>query len=218
MFELFDPAYDVRITAGKLPHWYQPGVTYFVTFRTEDSLPRQVAETWHRRRDDWLRRRRINPISKTWRESLHRLPLDKQRQYHKLFSEEYLTLLDKGWGKCVLKQSELAAKVVSSLNHFDGERYHLGDCVVIPNHVHLLVGLVGDTEIERQCHSWKKFSAGEINRALGRDGRFWQEESFDHLVRSPESFERFQRYIADNGPGAGLAPNEYVYQRSKHAT
>jgi type I restriction enzyme R subunit len=217
MFELFDPADDLRITEGNLPHWFQPGVTYFVTFRTEDSLPREVAEFWHRRRDDWLRRREINPIAQNWREALHQLPLDQQREYHKLFSVEYLHLLDKGWGECVLKRSELAAKVAASLNHFDGERYNLGDCVVMPNHVHLLVGLLGDTDIEGQCRSWKKFSAGEINRALGRSGRFWQEESFDHLVRSPESFERFQRYIAENGPRAGLTPGEYLFQPSRHS-
>ncbi len=43
-FELFDPQGDLQITAGHLPHWYQPGVTYFITFRTDDSLPIEVAE------------------------------------------------------------------------------------------------------------------------------------------------------------------------------
>jgi hypothetical protein len=33
IFELFDPVMDLRITEGKLPHWYQPGVTYFDHFR-----------------------------------------------------------------------------------------------------------------------------------------------------------------------------------------
>ncbi|MBI2479412.1 MAG: hypothetical protein HYV60_12510 [Planctomycetia bacterium] len=30
-FELFDPDGELRITVGKLPHWYQPGATYFMT-------------------------------------------------------------------------------------------------------------------------------------------------------------------------------------------
>src|SRR5262245_41506849 len=75
-FELFDPTGDLRITVGNLPHWFQPGATYFVTFRTEDSLPADVAESWHCRRDDWLRRQKISPISRTWRQALQQLPIE----------------------------------------------------------------------------------------------------------------------------------------------
>lgn len=86
----------------------------------------------------------------------------------------------------------------------------------MPNHVHLLVGLLGKTEVEDQCYSWKKFTATKINNALKRSGEFWQPESFDHLVRSPEYFEHFQRYIADNGPLAGLTKGQYRnWQRPK---
>ncbi len=144
------------------------------------------------------------------------LPDSEQYQFHKQFSERYLAHLDKGYGECVLKRQELAHVVASSLQHFDGDRYRLGDFVVMPNHVHLLVCLLEDTDIEKQCYSWKKYSALEINRALERKGRFWQEESFDHLVRTPEHFENFRRYIADNGPNAGLMAEEFLYVPSKH--
>src|SRR5262249_10657565 len=103
-----------------------------------------------------------------------------------------------------------------SLFHFDGERYWLADFIVMPNHVHLLVCLLGDTEIDRQCYSWKKYTAGAINAALGRRGRFWQEESFDHLVRGADEFDRFRFYIAENGSRAGLRESEYLYCPSKH--
>jgi type I restriction enzyme R subunit len=216
MFELFDPQGDVRITAGNLPHWFQPGATYFVTFRTEDSLPKEVADSWRRGRDDWLRIRGINASLPSWQAEFRALSVDSQRQYHKLFSEEYLSLLDKGSGACLLRRRELAQIVAESLRHFDGDRYLLGDFVVMPNHVHLLVGLVGETDIEKQCYSWKKYSAREINRVLGREGRFWQEESFDHLVRTPEAFERFRLYIEANGKTAGLAHTEYLFCQSRH--
>jgi putative transposase len=111
----------------------------------------------------------------------------------------------------VLREPSLAAIVADSLQHFDGERYHLGDFVVMPNHVHLLVCLLGTTEIEAQSTSWKKYSAGEINDRLSRRGRFWQEESFDHLVRSAEQFEHLKRYIATNPERARLTPGEYLH-------
>src|SRR5262249_39087232 len=45
IFELFDPRSEFVVREGaNLPHWYQPGVTYFVTFRTEDSIPADVAD------------------------------------------------------------------------------------------------------------------------------------------------------------------------------
>jgi putative transposase len=214
MFELFDPNEDVRITEGSLPHWYQPGVTYFVTWRTADSLPTEVAETWHRRREDWLRRHAINPLSRAWKAALHRLSIDQQREYHREFSEAYLALLDKGHGECVLQRRELAQLVSDCLLHFDKGRYTLAAFVVMPNHAHILVCLLGSTDIEKQTTSWKKFSASQINRVLGRLGRFWQEESFDHLVRSPASFERFRQYIADNGRAAGLRDDEWLHWQS----
>ncbi len=208
-FNLFDPAGDLRIDVGNLPHWYQPGATYFITFRTGDSMPKEVADLWYRRRDDWLRHHRIVPGATNWQAALRRLPEPVQQEFHSTFSREYQECLDKGHGACVLCRPNLADIVVDSLHHFDGERYHLGDFVVMPNHVHLLVGLLGKTEVEKQCYSWKKFTATKINNALNQSGEFWQPESFDHLVRSAEHFERFQRYIADNGPLAGLVKGEY---------
>lgn len=210
-FELFDPDGELRITVGNLPHWYQPGATYFITFRTADSFPQEVADVWYRRRNDWLLQHGINQKATDWRTALRRLPDRLQHEFHATFTGEFMGHLDKGYGACLLRRRELAQIVANSLRHFDGERYLLGDFVVMPNHVHLLVGLLGATDVEALCYSWKKFTATLINLELKRTGEFWQAESFDHLVRSAEQFERFQRYIAENGPVAGLRDGEYLY-------
>jgi putative transposase len=212
-FEFFDPARVTRITAGTLPHWYQPGVTYFVTFRTDDSMPIAVADLWRRRRDDWLRRHAINPRASRWQAQLRNLPETQQDEFQNTFAREYLDYLDRGQGACVLKKPEMAKIVVDALRHFDGSRYLLGDLVIMPNHVHLLACLLGETDLEAQCYSWKKFTATRINRALAGRGRFWHEESFDHLVRSTEQFEHLRRYIADNPRKAALRENEYLHWR-----
>ncbi len=213
-FELFDPDGDVRIARGRLPHWYQPGVTYFITFRTCDSIPRAVAEQWGQRRDDWLRCHNIDPAQADWAQCLRRLPETQRRAFHRQFSQEFLEYLDRGHGECLLRRPELAEEVARSLRYADGQRYRMGDFVVMPNHVHLLVCLLGDTELEAQCYSWKKFTATRINRLLGRSGHFWQKESFDHLVRGPEEFERFQQYIAENPRRAGLREGQFLYYRA----
>jgi putative transposase len=216
MFDLFDPKEDVCIRQGSsLPHWYQPGVSYFVTFRTEDSIPADVGRRWHAQRADWLRRHGIALDDRTWRDRLLELPEASRRQYHETFSRQYLEFLDKGFGACVLRRRELREIVAGSLRCFDGDRYSLGDFVVMPNHVHLIVCLLGDTEIELQCASWKRFSARQINRRLQTSGRFWQEESFDHLIRSAEQFEAVERYIRDNA--SHLPQGDYLLCRREVA-
>jgi type I restriction enzyme R subunit len=80
----------------------------------------------------------------------------------------------------------------------------------MPNHVHLLCAFPDASAILAQCESWKHFTATKINRALGRRGRFWQQDGFDHLVRSPEEFSHLRYYIADNPRLARLQAGDFV--------
>jgi len=212
-FEFFDPAGELRIRVGNLPHWFQPGVTYFVTFRTDDSLPAEAARLWYARRDDWLERQGIDPRAANRSALIGKLPTPQQREFHKRFSRQWMEYLDRGCGACVLKRPDLARIVADNLKYFDGERYRLGDFVVMPNHVHVLVNLLGQTDLEKQCYSWKKYTATKINRALAQRGRFWHEESFDHLVRSAEELEQLRLYIAENPQKARLHEGQYLLWR-----
>jgi putative transposase len=87
----------------------------------------------------------------------------------------------------------------------------------MPNHVHLLAAFSDEEAMLAQCESWKHYTAGKINRALNRKGRFWQQDGFDHLVRSLEQFEYLQQYIADNPRRAHLTPTEYLLYSSRSA-
>ncbi|MCB0779139.1 MAG: transposase, partial [Flavobacteriales bacterium] len=62
-------------------------------------------------------------------------------------------------------------------------------------HVHVLVVPLPGHDLSQITHSWKSYTAKEINKMLGRTGQFWQAESFDHLVRSAAHLERFEHYI-----------------------
>lgn len=211
VFEFFDRNEEFVVREGTLPHWYQPAVTYFVTFRTADSVPQALLRSWRSRRVEWLRRHSIDPQSPHWKKHLQANP-EWERAYYRTFTHEFMDYLDRGYGQCVLAEGRIAQLVADSLQYFDGDRYHLGDFVVMPTHLHVLCSLIGQTEIETQCRSWKQFTAVAINKALGRTGRFWQSESFDHLVRSPEQFEYFQRYIADNPIKARLRRGQFLHR------
>lgn len=209
-FQPFDPDAELEITSRNLPHWNQAGATCFITFRTADSLPNKAVGTWRRTRAEWLRRHGVDPESISWKEAFARLPVDVRKDFHREFNEHFQQMLDVGYGECLLKQPRLAKIVGDSLRHFDGERYHLSDFVVMPNHVHVLAQFEPGTAARDQCASWKRYSAAQINRLIGRRGAFWQDENFDHLVRSSEHFEQLRRYIAENPRKARLQSGEYL--------
>ena len=104
----------------------------------------------------------------------------------------------------------LAEIISKSLLHFDGDRYEMMDFVVMPNHLHFLATFPDKQSMLAQCESWKHFTATKINAALGQNGRFWQQDAFDHLVRHEAQLARLKDYIAGNPAQARLGPGEYV--------
>jgi REP element-mobilizing transposase RayT len=119
--------------------------------------------------------------------------------------------LDKGTGACTLRNPVAASMVFESVRKFDGERYSLWACCVMPNHVHAILSPEEDYRLEQILHSWKSYTAKKINLALGLRGRLWEPEYFDHLVRSGGSLEKFVHYIQQNPVEAGLRDWPWVY-------
>lgn len=204
VWHFFDPSAKLDVTHRRLPHWEQPGVCYFLTFRTADSLPTEVCEEFRHQRHLWLLSHGIDTAQDNWHALIGELPVEVQREYHQTWSREFHRLLDLGHGACELAQADIARIVTDALQHFAGERYDLGDFVIMPNHVHLLVQFAGNVGLKKQCFSWKHFTAREINLTLNRSGHFWQGETYDHIVRSEAEFRHYQKYIAANPMKAGL--------------
>jgi len=211
-FRLFDPEADVTIVDRRLPHWSQAGTVCFITWRSIDSIPKQVLDQWRREREEWLLAHGIDPERPDWRERLLReLDEPTAREFRDTFWNRWHDHLDAGHGECVLREPEVAEIVADSLHHFNEERYLLLDFVVMPNHVHLLVAFPDEEAMLAQCDSWKHFTATKINRRFKQKGKFWQTDAFDQLLRSEEQFQYLRRYIADNPQKAGLKPGEFAH-------
>jgi hypothetical protein len=74
----------------------------------------------------------------------------------------------------------------------------------MPNHVHLLI--TPAISISEIMQSLKRFTARRANQILGLTGQpFWQDESYDRLVRNAMEFHRIMKYIERNPVVAGLA-------------
>jgi len=106
--------------------------------------------------------------------------------------------------------------ILCHCRHEHGKRLALHAAAVMPEHVHLLLTPLREEDgwsyaLPSILKSLKGVSARSVNRLLGRSGPVWQEESFDHVLRSAESFEDKVEYIRQNPVRRGLAkrPEDY---------
>lgn len=196
-FNAFDPKRPASITRRRLPHWQQEGATYFVTFRLADSLPRKFEQGLLRERDEWMKQQRGT------------LTPERAQELNQFYREKLEAELDRGHGSCALREPAVAEIVEGSLKHFDGQRYWLGSYAVMPNHVHVLVRPLMEHKLSAILHSWKSFMAHEVGKLKKTFGTFWQDESFDHIVRDEHELETFASYIGQNPVKAGLGAGEF---------
>jgi len=182
----FNDFIEVRKTGGKLPHWEQPGATYFLTWRLADSIPEELMVKWRAERDGWLLEH-----PKPWEP-------ETEEEYHRVFSMEIERLMDKGYGSCVLRDGRVRKVVEDSFGSADGTRYDLHAWVIMPNHVHLLFSLAEGETLEKVVGGWKKYTARRINVMLGQAGSLWQKDYFDTMIRGWEHMIRAARYVRGN--------------------
>lgn len=184
-----DSSQPVANLQGNLPHWRQEGVTYFVTFRLADSIPQDKLEQWEKEREEWLK--------------LHPPPHDSKtnNEYHRRFTSRIHRWLDAGHGVCVLQQPAVRLIVANALMYFTGSRYYLREWVIMPNHVHVVVTPMAGEELSDILHSWKSYTAKEINKLINNTGTVWQKETFDHIVRHAAQLECIEEYIHHNPDG-----------------
>ena len=87
---------------------------------------------------------------------------------------------------------------MSALKYFDDSRYSLFACVVMDDHVHVLVKLLENYQVERIVHSWKSFTAHKFQKEFDRKVPIWQEEYFDRIIRDEREFFDKAQYILNN--------------------
>ena len=192
--EMSTIAHSIR-SRGYLPHWESDHATYFVTFRLADSLPRELLDRLRHERDAFDRAEQAGT----------QVPADRDRARKlRVILQKAEQCLDDGLGQCYLRDPRIAKIVADSIRHFNAQRYRLRAWCVMPNHVHVIFSPLQEHTLEAILHTWKSYSALEANKLLGRTGRFWQREYFDHLVRHEASLLKITRYVRDNPQKAGL--------------
>jgi len=170
---------------GYIPHFDGGEIPQFITFRLFGSLPQKLYKTL----------RGATPTDAGLRKEI----------------EKYL---DAGYGACWLKDDRVAEIVRSALTFHDGEKYRLHAWVIMPNHLHALLTPLESKHLPQIMHSVKSYTAGAANKVLGRDGQFWQHETFDRYIRNREHFVAVVRYIENNPVKAGLCARPEEWRHS----
>ena len=199
----YDPDSTSHRTHNRLPHWEQAGGTYFVTFRLVDAVPAEPLAAFVREKREWLMEHPEQPWT-----------LEVEREYHRRFSHRFERWLDRGYGRCLLRDEGNALIVADAMRHFEGERSMLHSWVVMPNHVHVLFSLSNGVTLASLLHSWKGYSAREINRRAGSFGSIWQKSYFDRIVRDWDHFTNCARYIRNNPLKAKLTQGNFLQGES----
>jgi len=157
-----------------LPHWQPEGADLFLTWRLHGSLPKTFE-------------------------------VPESQSAGKKFVAMDRKLDMAATGPRWLENERVAQAVADALQY--GERqlglYQLRAWVLMLNHVQILIH--PEARLSRITKAIKNHSARLANAILGRTGQpFWQDESYDHGVRTHEEFARIVRYIERNPVAAGL--------------
>jgi len=161
---------------GYLPHCDKSGLVQLITLRLVDSMPAS-------RRGEWE----------------HLLAVEDTRE-RRLQLESYL---DRGIGKCWLRDARIAGCMETAMRFYHDERYELLAWCVMPNHAHVLVQ-VWDWPLAKILQNWKSISGIKANRILDRSGSFWQREYWDTFMRDERQEKTAIRYIESNPVKAKL--------------
>ena len=120
----------------------------FITFRTADSMPKEVSIRWQRELEHCLTANQLplalaasTAVKKTMRhdDMIEKMSAAQRREFKKLSDRFFQRSLDNCHGKCLLKRAELAEIVGNAMLFYNEEKYDLDRFVVMPNHVHAIV-------------------------------------------------------------------------------
>jgi len=208
-----------------LPHWQPQDAMLFITFRLAGSLPRAVLEELEQERQ----RAQEAVVAMSDPEARYRQSdLDDRRYFGRWDGALDADTQGPRW----LAQPEIADVVAEALHYRDGKVYELLAYCIMPNHVHVVcrIGAPRDDDsgrvdslscaapgriinpsyeeqpvpLHRIMQSLKRHTARQANMKLGRSGAFWQQESYDRVVRDAEELERIIGYVLYNPVKAGL--------------
>jgi len=191
----------------RLPHYQPLDAMFSIVLRLVGSLPREIIEELRGRSQ-------------------------RSRQTVEFCDDKHFRLFDGALDRRLsgphwLANDAIARITADAIHYWDNRAFELLAYCIMSNHVHLILAtgqastiplsdcpFTGQTpyHVTNVLASIKKFSARKANRILRRSGRFWQRESYDHVIRSEDELEATMWYVLNNPVKAGLVQDWRKWQ------
>lgn len=191
-----------------LPHFQVNGGTYFITIRLYGSLPKEVTIKLREENDDFINQIKL----------LDKSPAEKDflidEQYRRYFGK-FDRLLDYAANDVHWLKIPEVAKILSEAIHFRNDvQYELICFTIMSNHLHIVFRILDENiNLYSVLQRLKQFTATQANKFLNKKNEFWQEESYDRVVRNGKELKRIISYVLNNSVKIGLVEDwrDYPY-------
>jgi len=197
---------------SKLPHYQQPGQTYFVTWNLKDAVPKKVISKYQ------------NVVLKSKKELDEALlkntdpkKIEELRHLYYFYRKKIMSaneaILQRNNSTIDLSTVEIIEIIVTAIRFWEGIKISNIALCVMPNHVHWVLKTHkidsngNEVWLQNILKSVKNISAKNINLHLGRRGSLWNKESWETTVRSEKHLKSVIDYVINNPVKAGLITN-----------
>jgi REP element-mobilizing transposase RayT len=227
-----------------LPHFQQPGQSYFVTWSLKDAVPKKALKRYTQQLeilklqmvaadlvvadslpdgqtgDSLSSNRRSESATPDSTPELQKLQI-KYYSLRKKYIKAYDDLLDAERNpKIDLSKPENLGVMQNTLKFWESKKLKNHAFCIMPNHVHWVFELLEKDEkgeivyLQDVMYSIKRFSASEINKLEKRGGKLWQKESFDTTIRDEKHLYYAIEYTLNNPVKAGLVSHWHEWPGS----
>ncbi len=196
-----------------LPHFQQPGQTYFLTWDLQSAVPPKAFARYASELE--MLKSQINFLEqqKSNSSEIEKINQDYnsvKRQYIKAYDD----MLDSDRNpKIDLSKTENLEILIGALQFWEGQKLQNIAFTIMPNHVHWVVKLLDKDNngnpvyLQDILQSVKRHSSNKINKVENRSGKLWQKESFDTTIRNVKHLYNAIKYTLNNPVKAGLVSN-----------
>lgn len=212
----------------KLPHFQQPGQSYFVTFVLKGTMPKgamkKYLEVLEQAKIHLKQLKTLIPPKESKNERLS-TELQQAKNRYLIALRKYRAAYDKTLHKSnndhfSLIKPDNSVIIKEALQFWENKKLHIHAWCIMSNHVHWVISLYNVDEnnnpvyLEDILHSVKLFSARRINANENREGQLWEHESFDTTIRNDRHFINTVNYTIQNPVSAHLVEHWPAWQHT----
>jgi len=192
-----------------LPHFQREGQIISLTWRLAFSLPREMLIMQKGLSDTLMEIRNLKGKDKSELLRSYNIKLHKLDAALAKCRPQGFSLCDDGIGKMIC----------DTFYFYSGKLYQLHCFCLMPNHVHLLIRPLKDTNgiyirVSNIVRTLKGYTSKQINDRLDRSGKIWNPDYFDRYIRDPGDYYSVVGYILKNPVAADIVKNQVDWKYS----